>query len=106
MERAFPVKISNVPVPTLPRPIRPTPTSMHSIPHSLSGPSSVAYDSNRMSRTRRHALLTLLLSPALGAQEQFPADQRRPDPFPKVPEEDRKLPNGKSQKDEIAKQNH
>jgi Zn-dependent oligopeptidase len=59
-----------------------------------------------MSRTRRHALLTLLVSPALGAQEQFPADQRRPDPFPKVPEEDRKLPNGKSQKDEIAKQNH
>jgi hypothetical protein len=66
----------------------------------------VAYDSNRMSRTRRNALLTLLLSPALGAQEQFPADQRRPDPFPKLPEEDRKLPNGKSQKDAIAKQNH
>lgn len=60
-----------------------------------------------MGRTRRRALLTLLLLPAFSAaQEQFPADQRRPDPFPKLPEEDRKLPNGKSQKDAIAKQNH
>ena len=66
----------------------------------------MAYHSNRMGRTRRHALLTLLLSPALSAQEQFPADQQRPDPFPKLPEEDRKLPNGKSQRDAIAKQNH
>ncbi len=67
----------------------------------------MAYDSNRMGCTRRHALLTLLSSPALTArQEQFPADQRRPDLFPKLPEEDRKLPNGKSQKDAIAKQNH
>jgi Zn-dependent oligopeptidase len=60
-----------------------------------------------MVRTRRHTLLTLLLSPALSAaQEQFPPDQRHPDPFPKTPEEDKKLPNGKSQKDAIAKQNH
>jgi len=67
----------------------------------------VAYDSNRMSRTRRNALLTLLLSSALSAQEQFPPDQRHPDPFPKRPdEEDRKLPNGKSQKDAIAKENY
>jgi Zn-dependent oligopeptidase len=79
---------------------------MPCIPNLLSDESSVAYDSNRMSRTRRRALLTLLLSPTLSAQGQFPADQRRPDPFPKLPEEDRKLPNGKSQKDAIAKQNH
>ncbi len=59
-----------------------------------------------MSRTRRHALLTLLLSPVLSAQEQFPPEGRHPDPFPKLPDEDRKLPNGKSQKDAIAKQNH
>ena len=60
-----------------------------------------------MSRTRRHALFTLLLSPVLSAQEQFPSDdRRRPDPFPKHPEEDAKLPNGKSQKDAIAKYNH
>jgi len=60
-----------------------------------------------MSRTRRYALLTLLLSPVWSAQEPFPADRQRPDPFPKRPdEEDRKLPNGKSQKDAIAKQNH
>ena len=59
-----------------------------------------------MGRTRRRALLTLLLSPMLRAQEQFPDEQRRPDPFPKLPEEDRRLPDGKSQKDAIAKQNH
>jgi hypothetical protein len=75
-------------------------------PNILSGNSSVAYDSNRMGRTRRYALLILSLSPMLSAQEQFPADQRRPDPFPKAPDEDRKLPNGKSQKDAIAQHNH
>jgi len=66
----------------------------------------VAYHSNRMGRTRRHALLALLLSPAWSAQEQFPPDPRHSDPFPKHPEEDTKLPNGKSQKDAIAKYNH
>jgi len=66
----------------------------------------VAYDSNRMGRTRRHALLTLFLSPVLSAQEQFPPDSSRPGTFPKQPEEDRRLPDGKSQKDAIAKQNH
>lgn len=59
-----------------------------------------------MSRTRRFALLTLLSSSVLSAQEQFPADQRHPDPFPKHPDEDQKLPNGKSQKDAIAKENY
>jgi Zn-dependent oligopeptidase len=66
----------------------------------------VAYDSNRMGRTRRHALLTLILSSAWSAQEQFPPDQRHPDPFPKKPEEDRRLPDGKSQNNAIAKQNY
>jgi hypothetical protein len=60
-----------------------------------------------MGRTRRHALLALLASPALSAQQQYPPDQQqRPDPFPKRPEEDDRLPNGKSQRNEIAKQNH
>jgi Zn-dependent oligopeptidase len=60
-----------------------------------------------MDRTRRHALLALFLTSACSAaQEQFPPDQRRPDLSPKLPDEDRKLPNGKSQKDAIAKQNH
>ena len=59
-----------------------------------------------MGRTRRYALLALFLSSAWSAQEQFPPDQRHPDPFPKRPEEDGKLPNGKSQKDAIAKQNY
>jgi hypothetical protein len=79
---------------------------MSPVPNLSSGKSSVAYDSNRMGRTRRYALLVLSLSPILSAQEQFPPDQRRPDPFPKAPDEDRKLPNGKSQRDAIAQQNH
>lgn len=60
-----------------------------------------------MGRTRRHALLALLASPAFSARQQYPPDQpSRPDPFPKNPEEDTKLPNGKSQRDAIAKLNH
>jgi hypothetical protein len=71
----------------------------------------VAYHSNRMGRTRRGALLTLVASVVLSAQdrEQDPEqeDPRHPH-LPRVPnpDEDKKLPNGKSQKDEIAKQDH
>jgi hypothetical protein len=56
-----------------------------------------------MRHSRRTALLSLLASPlAVGGQEQ---DDRRL-PIPPDPNEDRKLPNGKSQKDAIAKQSH
>ncbi len=65
----------------------------------------MAYHSNRMGRTRRTALFTFA-SAFLSAQEQ---DQQNPNqqlPIPPNPGEDRKLPNGKSQKDAIAKQEH
>ena len=58
-----------------------------------------------MSRSRRATLLSLLAVPlALPAQDP----QQHPDriPLPGNPDEDRKLPNGKSQKDAIAKQSH
>jgi hypothetical protein len=56
-----------------------------------------------MDRARRVTLLSLLASPfAAAAQEQ---DERKP-PIPPNPDEDTRLPNGKSQKDAIAKQNH
>jgi hypothetical protein len=63
----------------------------------------VAYDSNQMDHTRRAALLSLLATP-LTAKTQEPDDQRLP--IPRNPGEDTRLPNGKSQKDAIAKQNH
>lgn len=54
------------------------------------------------------ALLTLLSSAVVSAQDP----DQQPDPRnPRIlrapdPDEDQKLPNGKSQKDEIAKQDH
>lgn len=66
----------------------------------------VAYDSNRMGSTRRSALFTLAASTLLSGQSQDPQEQERRLPIPPNPDEDTKLPNGKSQKDEIAKQQH
>lgn len=67
----------------------------------------MAYHSNGMSSTRRTALLALAASPFLTAQEQEPQNERQPRlPFPPNPDEDQKLPNGKSQKDAIAKHEH
>ncbi len=69
----------------------------------------MAYDSNRMGSTRRGAFLTLLASTAArafwGQQDQQPEDRHRVH-LPNSPDEDTKLPNGKSQKNEIAKQDH
>jgi hypothetical protein len=68
----------------------------------------VAYDSNQMGRTRRIALLTLMGSAILSASSQDIQEQnpnRRLPPLPN-PDEEPKLPNGKSQKDAIAKQQH
>jgi hypothetical protein len=56
-----------------------------------------------MDHTRRVALLSLLASP-LGADTQEPDDRQLP--IPRNPEEEARLPNGKSQKNAIAKQNH
>jgi hypothetical protein len=56
-----------------------------------------------MDHTRRAALLSLLASP-MTANAQEPDERRLP--IPRNPEEDTRLPNGKSQKDAIAKQNH
>jgi hypothetical protein len=66
----------------------------------------VAYHSNRMSHTRRSAILSMFGSTFLagGAQEgQQPEDRRLPIPDT---EPDKKLPNGKSQKDAIAQDQH
>ncbi|HMF79649.1 MAG TPA: hypothetical protein VK604_28570 [Bryobacteraceae bacterium] len=63
----------------------------------------MAYHNNQMGFTRRSALLSLLASPvAATAQER---DNRRL-PIPEDPTEDRKLPNGKSRNDAIAKKQH
>ncbi len=60
-----------------------------------------------MSSTRRTALLALAASALVKAQTQEPDDPRQQRlPLPPNPEEDQKLPNGKSQKDAIAKQEH
>src|SRR5438270_207110 len=56
-----------------------------------------------MDHTRRAALLSLLASP-LTANAQEPYDRQLP--VPRDPDENSRLPNGKSQKDAIAKQNH
>jgi len=71
----------------------------------------VAYDSNRMGSTRRGAFFTVLASAVmprlLARQEQLPEDPHRLHlPNPPDSDDDKKLPNGKSQKDEIAKQDH
>ncbi len=72
----------------------------------------MAYDSNRMGSTRRGAFLALVASAVARTvvgqqQDQQPEDPRQlPLPNPPNRDEDQKLPNGKSQKDEIAKQEH
>lgn len=61
-----------------------------------------------MRRTRRHVLLSVLATGVLTAKSQGGQDQNqnRTLPIPPNPNEDPKLPNGKSQKDAIAKQEH
>ncbi len=61
-----------------------------------------------MGRTRRVALLNLLASAAVLAQVQDPQQQNNNPrvPFPTDTDSDVKLPNGKSQKDAIAKEQH
>ncbi len=55
-----------------------------------------------MGRTRRYALGSLLSVPLLAAQQQFPEGQDQKHPFPHE-DNDEKLPNGKSQKNELAR---
>jgi hypothetical protein len=61
-----------------------------------------------MRRTRRYVLLSVLATGILAANRQNSQDQSqdRTLPIPPNPNEDQKLPNGKSQKDAIAKQEH
>lgn len=67
----------------------------------------MAYDSNGMSSTRRGALFAFAASALLSAKGQNPGQQQpQQPPFPPSPDEDSKLPNGKSQKDAIAKYEH
>lgn len=70
----------------------------------------MAYDNNRMALYRRAVLAALLASAVLPAAGQDPA-QEPPAPFPPLPkppgqEDEKRLPNGKSQNDAIAKQQH
>ncbi|MFL6415519.1 MAG: hypothetical protein ACJ74Y_07605 [Bryobacteraceae bacterium] len=68
----------------------------------------MAYHSKHMGRTRRTALVTLTAPFFAAAAPQFP-DPPEPQHGPPdlhKPDEDAKLPNGKSQKNAIAKQNH
>jgi hypothetical protein len=58
-----------------------------------------------MGGSRRIALLNLLASVAILSQAQDQQNDRTL-PIPPNPNEDTKLPNGKSQKDAIAKQEH
>jgi hypothetical protein len=55
--------------------------------------------------SRRTALLNLLVSAALLSNGQDQQEDRRL-PIPPNPSDDTKLPNGKSQKDAIAKEEH
>lgn len=55
--------------------------------------------------TRRLALLNLLASASLLSQSQDQQNDRTL-PLPPNPNEDTKLPNGRSQKDAIAKEEH
>jgi hypothetical protein len=66
----------------------------------------VAYDSNRMSSTRRAALFGFVASALAITKEQNGGQHRQQLPLPPNPGEDTKLPNGKSQKDAIAKHEH
>jgi hypothetical protein len=61
-----------------------------------------------MGRTRRAILLSVGASALLAAQDQTQPQEPQPPhgiPIPN-PEEDEKLPNGKSRKDAIAKEEH
>jgi hypothetical protein len=60
-----------------------------------------------MASSRRDALLSFVLTPliARGAGQDPSQDDRRLN-IPKSPDEDTRLPNGKSQRDEIARQQH
>ena len=59
-----------------------------------------------MASSRRALLVGGLAASLARAQDQSPDDPRLRLPVPANPDEDRKLPNGKSQKDEIAKHEH
>lgn len=60
-----------------------------------------------MDRTRRAAIVALVASPLVRSQQQQnPQNPNREPPIAPPPDEDRKLPNGKSQNDAIAKQAH
>jgi hypothetical protein len=59
-----------------------------------------------MGHTRRTAVFTLIVPVLLGGKDQDQQQQDRNLPIPPNPSEDRKLPNGKSQKDAIAKEQH
>lgn len=59
-----------------------------------------------MGRTRRTALLTLTVPFLAAAHPQFPDRREQGPPDLRKPDEDPKLPNGKSRNDAIAKQNH
>jgi hypothetical protein len=64
-----------------------------------------------MAFSRRDTLRSLMVAPLAFAAAQTPLqDQQSQDdhglPIPKSPNEDTRLPNGKSQRDEIAKQEH
>jgi hypothetical protein len=73
-------------------------------------PSFVAYDNNRMGYSRRAAFASFLVSAvAARVDAQTAGDQQSDDHhLPDIggPEEDKKLPNGKSQKDAMAAQEH
>ncbi|MGA8029205.1 MAG: hypothetical protein WB992_18855 [Bryobacteraceae bacterium] len=59
-----------------------------------------------MSRTRRTALFTLLVPAILGAQNPDQQEPARRLPVPPDEDDDKKLPDGKSQKNAIAKEEH
>jgi len=59
-----------------------------------------------MAHSRRLALLAVLGAVGLNAQRADQQDQRESLPIPPNPDADRKLPNGKSMKDEIARHDH
>ena len=66
----------------------------------------MAYHSNRMSSTRRTALFGVVASALAIGRGQNGDQHRQQLPLPPNPDEDTKLPNGKSQKDAIAKHEH
>jgi hypothetical protein len=63
----------------------------------------MAYHSNQMAFSRRNALLSLLAAPLAGAGQE--PDERKL-PIPTDLKEERRLPNGKSRDNAIAKQQH